>query len=290
MRDRLAGRSVLAHRRLGVPRQGRAGGAAAPRRRDRAAGRAAQGGLRRRRPPPPARRGPRRRALREPRRRPESGRSPATSARTARRAASELAGIDTVIHCAATVSFEEPLDQALALNAFGPVRLLERLESAGSRPHFVHVSTAYVADRQSGEVAEDGLPHHAVTDLDPERMLDEARGWREAAERESRAEPQASRFAKAARRDASMREGLDPRRARRGAARPLAPRAALATRPAAGDGGGLARHIRAQQGARRTPAERTLGEDDDRPADDHRVGAAATPARAGSRGSRSPTR
>ena len=120
------------------------------------------------------------------------------------------AGIDTVIHCAATVSFEEPLDHALALNTFGPTRLLERLEGAGSRPHFVHVSTAYVADRQSGEVSEDGLPHHAVTDLDPERMLEEAREWREAAERESRAEPQASRFAKAARRDASMREGLDP--------------------------------------------------------------------------------
>jgi nucleoside-diphosphate-sugar epimerase len=99
---------------------------------------------------------------------------------------------------------------ALALNSFGPVRLLEHLEGAGSRPHFVHVSTAYVADRQSGEVAEDGLPHHAVTALNPVRMLEEARDWREAAERESRAEPQASRFAKAARRDASMREGLDP--------------------------------------------------------------------------------
>ena len=61
------------------------------------------------------------------------------------------------VHCAATVSFEEPLDHALALNSFGPVRLLARL-SGGSRPHFVHVSTAYVADRQSGEVAEDGLP------------------------------------------------------------------------------------------------------------------------------------
>jgi thioester reductase-like protein len=118
------------------------------------------------------------------------------------------AGIDTVIHCAATVSFEEPLDHALALNSFGPVRLLERLENAGSRPHFVHVSTAYVADRQSGKVSEDGVPHHAVTDLDPERMLAEAREWRAAAERESRAEPQASRFAKAARRDASM-QGLD---------------------------------------------------------------------------------
>ena len=122
----------------------------------------------------------------------------------------EWAGIDTVVHCAATVSFEEPLDLALALNSFGPVRLLEHLARAGSRPHFVHVSTAYVADRQSGKVVEDGLPHHAVTALNPVRMLEEARGWREAAEHESRAELQASRFAKAARRDASMREGLDP--------------------------------------------------------------------------------
>ena len=118
-------------------------------------------------------------------------------------------GIDTVIHCAATVSFEEPLDDALALNSFGPARLLEHLRSAGSEPHFVHVSTAYVADRRSGRVAEDGLPHHAIAALDPDLMLAEARQWREAAEGESRAEPQASRFAKAAARDASMREGLD---------------------------------------------------------------------------------
>jgi fatty acyl-CoA reductase len=118
-------------------------------------------------------------------------------------------GIDTVIHCAATVSFEEPLDDALELNSFGPARLHERLRRAGSDPHFVHVSTAYVADRRSGEVLEDGLPHHALAGLDPELMLAEARQWREAAELESRAEPQASRFAKAAERDASMREGLD---------------------------------------------------------------------------------
>jgi thioester reductase-like protein len=70
--------------------------------------------------------------------------------------------VDIVIHCAATVSFEEPLDDALALNAFGPRRLLERLRRAGSEPHFVHVSTAYVADRTSGEIDEDGVVHHAL--------------------------------------------------------------------------------------------------------------------------------
>jgi len=118
--------------------------------------------------------------------------------------------IDVVIHCAATVSFEEPLDDALALNAFGPLRLLERLRRAGSRPHFVHVSTAYVADRGSGEIDEDGLVHHALAGLEPDRMLAEAQEWRAAAERESRADPQRSRFAKAAQRDAARRSDLDP--------------------------------------------------------------------------------
>ncbi len=118
-------------------------------------------------------------------------------------------GIDTVIHCAATVSFEEPLDDALELNSFGPARLHDRLRRAGSSPHFVHVSTAYVAERRSGEVGEDGPPHAPVAALDPERMLAEAREWREAAERESRAEPLASRFAKAAARDAARREDLE---------------------------------------------------------------------------------
>ncbi len=120
-----------------------------------------------------------------------------------------MAEIDTVVHCAATVSFEEPLDDALRLNAFGPARLLERLRRAGSDPHFVHVSTAYVADRRSGEVGEDGLTHHAVAELDPEQLLAEALRWREEAERESRAEPLATRLARSAKRDAAGREGLD---------------------------------------------------------------------------------
>jgi alcohol-forming fatty acyl-CoA reductase len=124
-------------------------------------------------------------------------------------AGSTWSGVDTVIHCAATVSFEEPLDIALGLNAFGPARLLERLERGGSAPHFVHVSTAYVADRRSGIVSEDGPVHHELGGLHPERMLEEACEWREAAERESREEEQATRFRRSAQRDASRREDLD---------------------------------------------------------------------------------
>src|SRR5262249_30838467 len=116
---------------------------------------------------------------------------------------------DTVLHCAATVSFEEPLDLAMELNSFGPRRLLERLRAAGSDPHFVHVSTAYVADRSRAEIGEDDPPHPALAALDPEQLLAEARAAREEAERESRSEPLSGRFAAAAGRDAARREGLD---------------------------------------------------------------------------------
>jgi alcohol-forming fatty acyl-CoA reductase len=145
----------------------------------------------------------------------ESGRIQAAGARLEREPGPAAAStktwahVDTVIHCAATVSFEEPLDDALTLNSLGPVRLLERLLAAGSRPHFVHVSTAYVADRQSGEVLEDGLVHHAIGALDPERLLAEGRERRAAEEQASREGSRRGEFAREARRDASRRPGID---------------------------------------------------------------------------------
>ena len=108
--------------------------------------------------------------------------------------------------------------------------------SAGSRPHFVHVSTAYVADRQSGEVAEDGLPHHAVADLEP--RADAGRSARVARRGRARV---AGRAAGLALRQGGAPGRLDargprPGRARRGAARAAGCLGtALAARPAAGD-------------------------------------------------------
>ncbi len=129
-----------------------------------------------------------------------------------------LAGVDTVIHCAATVSFEEALDDALALNTFGPIRLLQRLRESGSDPELVHVSTAYVADRQSGRVLEDGAPHQGLADLDPEALFATARRWREELERESIEEPQRGG---SQRRRSAMRPGgrtWTPRHGRRSCA------------------------------------------------------------------------
>jgi nucleoside-diphosphate-sugar epimerase len=121
-----------------------------------------------------------------------------------------LRHVDTVIHCAATVSFEEPLDDAMVLNSLGPARLLGWLQASGSTPHFVHVSTAYVADRDTGVVHEEGLPHHAVEALDPEALLASARKWRAEAERESATADRRRRFEKAAEQDAARRAGVDP--------------------------------------------------------------------------------
>ena len=44
-----------------------------------------------------------------------------------------LAGIDVVVHCAASVSFEQPLDHALELNSKGPARLLKALRKGWPR-------------------------------------------------------------------------------------------------------------------------------------------------------------
>lgn len=89
------------------------------------------------------------------------------------------AAVDTVIHCAASVSFEDPLDEILALNALGPLRLLESLREAGADPHFVHVSTAYAADCRRELVPEDGPLHPSLEGLDPEELLSLGRRWRE---------------------------------------------------------------------------------------------------------------
>jgi nucleoside-diphosphate-sugar epimerase len=89
-----------------------------------------------------------------------------------------------VIHCAASVSFEEPLDAALRINGYGPARLAAALRAAGSEPHFVHVSTAYTADCRVPVVMEADT-HPGLARLDPAAVLAEAERWRAQAEAEA---------------------------------------------------------------------------------------------------------
>jgi HAD superfamily hydrolase (TIGR01490 family) len=111
------------------------------------------------------------------------------------RAGGGLGGIDVVIHCAASVSFEQALDEILELNGRGPARLLRALRADGSDPYVVHVSTAYAAGRRTGLVLErpsGTAPAEPPLDLDAE--LEAARAWRRDLEAESRLQAHQQRF------------------------------------------------------------------------------------------------
>jgi HAD superfamily hydrolase (TIGR01490 family) len=66
-----------------------------------------------------------------------------------------FASCDTVIHSAAAVAFDSPLDSAVEINLLGPVRIAETLQSLGVTPHLVAVSTCYVAGNRRGNAPEE---------------------------------------------------------------------------------------------------------------------------------------
>src|SRR3954454_9869927 len=65
-----------------------------------------------------------------------------------------LAFCDIVIHSAATVSFDSPLDSAVEVNMLGPTRIVQALQGLGVAPHLVSVSTCYVAGNRRGAALE----------------------------------------------------------------------------------------------------------------------------------------
>lgn len=65
-----------------------------------------------------------------------------------------LATCSTVIHSAATVSFDSPLDGAVEVNLLGPTRIVSLLTELGVAPHLVSVSTCYVAGNRRGTAPE----------------------------------------------------------------------------------------------------------------------------------------
>jgi thioester reductase-like protein len=92
---------------------------------------------------------------------------------------------DEIIHCAASVTFDLPLDEARAVNTAGAARIAELATRAavrgGGLRRIVHVSTAYVAGVRSGRFGEDemtiGLPFrntYEQTKHEAEQLL---RGW-----------------------------------------------------------------------------------------------------------------
>ena len=56
--------------------------------------------------------------------------------------------VHVVVHLAATVSFDEPLDEAVEMNCLGAMNVLTLVHSCRQLETFVHISTAYVNSNQ----------------------------------------------------------------------------------------------------------------------------------------------
>jgi fatty acyl-CoA reductase len=65
-----------------------------------------------------------------------------------------LAECDIVIHSAASVAFDSPLDGAVEVNLLGPTRIAATLNDLGVTSHLVSVSTCYVAGNRRGAAPE----------------------------------------------------------------------------------------------------------------------------------------
>ena len=113
-----------------------------------------------------------------------------------------LATVETVIHSAATVAFDSPLDAAVEVNLLGPSRIAETLRAVGSDAHLVAVSTCYVAGNRRGRAPELPLTEQQFTqDVDWRREVDAARRTRADVEADSRTPKMLQRFHKDARRE-----------------------------------------------------------------------------------------
>jgi len=110
-----------------------------------------------------------------------------------------LADCDTVIHSAASVSFDNPLDVAINTNLCGPINLIETLHDLGTTPHLVAVSTAYVAGTRKGDAFEELLQDGAYSiSIDWRNEIETARRARVRSEDESRTADALKKFAKEA--------------------------------------------------------------------------------------------
>lgn len=110
-----------------------------------------------------------------------------------------FASCDTIIHSAATVSFDAPLDHAVEINLLGPTRLADLANELGVQPHLVAVSTCYVAGNHRGPAPEIEVKDSPwFIDLDWRSEVEAARRIRSDAEAESRTPARLDEFREAA--------------------------------------------------------------------------------------------
>jgi thioester reductase-like protein len=94
--------------------------------------------------------------------------------------------VDRIIHCAASISFDLPLEEARAINVQGVARVIElarEIAAGGGLRRIVHVSTAYVSGRHTGSFGEHDLDVAQQFRNTYERTKHEAEQlWRQASE------------------------------------------------------------------------------------------------------------
>lgn len=115
-----------------------------------------------------------------------------------------LRSCQTVIHSAAAVSFDSPLDSAVEINLLGPTRVaatLNRLhEGSKDKPHLIAVSTAYVAGSRRGPAPEATLDKTPwSTDVPWKAEVEASRRARADADADSRDPKMLTRFNRRAR-------------------------------------------------------------------------------------------
>ena len=125
-------------------------------------------------------------------------------------ARSLLASCDVVVHSAATVSFDAPLDGAVEVNLLGPSRVAAAMLDAARAyrpaarplPHLVAVSTAYVNSGHHGDASEELVTQSRYLALPDWRgEVAAARRSRSDADAESRTPARLAELRKAARRE-----------------------------------------------------------------------------------------
>ncbi len=98
-----------------------------------------------------------------------------------------VASCDTIIHSAATVSFDSPLDTAVEVNLLGATRIVRTLADLGLATPLVAVSTCYVAGSRRGVAPEEHVADSDFfIDVDWHREVEAARRTRQDVEAESR--------------------------------------------------------------------------------------------------------
>ena len=122
-----------------------------------------------------------------------------------------LGSADIVIHAAAAVTFDAPLDGAVEVNLLGPTRVAETLKQiAGERaakeggaqtlPHLIAVSTAYVNSGHKGDASEELITSSKfVSKIDWRAEVQAARRARSDADATSRSPERLAAFHRAAR-------------------------------------------------------------------------------------------